>query len=154
MRAVTRLTGGDAGGSVPAMQRHNPPAQVPAGFARAFDSVAFAGANGPLLLAHDPVRVGFHVERRHLDASGRCHAGMLAFAADLLLIVAGREHDPALGFVSTISLTGDCLAPAKAGDWVEGTGEVVHRDGRTYIAQGLFRVGAIPVYRANGVFRG
>jgi uncharacterized protein (TIGR00369 family) len=126
----------------------------PPAFTRAFDSVAFARENGPLLLAQDPVRVGFHVDRQHLDAAGQCHAGMLAFAADLLLIMAGREHNPALGFVSTISLTGDCLAPARIGDWVEGTGEVVHMDGRTYIAQGLFRVGLTLVYRANGVFRG
>ena len=136
------------------MQQQLSPARVPSGFVRAFDSVAFAGANGPLFFAQDPVRVGFHVARQHLDAAGNCHAGMLAFAADLLLIMTGREHNPALGFVSTISLTGDCLAPARIGDWVEGTGEVVHMDGRTYIAQGLFRVGDKPVYRANGVFRG
>jgi uncharacterized protein (TIGR00369 family) len=136
------------------MQQSVSPARVPNGFVRAFDAVAFAGVNGPLFLAKDPVRVGFHVTRRHLDATGHCHAGMLAFAADLLLIVVGREHNPALGFTTTISLTGDCLAPAKAGDWVEGTGEVVHVDGRTYVAQGLFRVGDTPVYRTNGVFRG
>lgn len=136
------------------MQQEILPARVPSGFTRAFDSVAFAGANGPLFLAHDPVRVGFYVERRHLDGADQCHAGMLAFAADLLLIMVGREHSPVLGFVTTISLTGDSLTPARLGDWVEGSGEVVHLDGRTYIAQGLFRVGAIPVYRANGVFRG
>ncbi|WP_119422706.1 PaaI family thioesterase [Desertibaculum subflavum] len=136
------------------MQQEIRPACVPSGFTQAFDSVAFAGANGPLLLAHDPVRVGFHVERRHLDGAEQCHAGMLAFAADLLLIVTGRAQNEALGFVSTISLSGDSLAPARLGDWVEGAGEVVHMDGRTYIAQCLFRVGLTPVYRANGVFRG
>ena len=130
--------------------------KAPPEFNRAFDSVDFARGNGPILLANGPngTRVGFHVERQHLDSAGSCHVGMLAFAADLLLIMAGREHLPELGFVSTISLSGDRLAPTAIGDWVEGKGEVVHVEGRTYIAQGLFKVGAMPVYRANGVFRG
>jgi len=128
----------------------------PPGFVHAFDAVAFARVNGPLMMrkASGGVQVGFRVEQRHADAAGHCHNGMLAFAADLLLIVTGRERFPELGFVNTISLSGDLLAAAKVGDWVEGEGEVLHRDGRTYVAQGVFRVEGVPVYRSSGVFRG
>ncbi len=128
----------------------------PPGFTDAFARVAFARVNGPLFMreGEGPVQVGFRVEQRHADAAGHCHYGMLAFAADLLLIVTGRQAYPELGFVNTISLSGDCLAPARVGDWVEGEGQVLHRDGRTYIAQGVFKVGGVPVYRTSGVFRG
>lgn len=132
------------------------PSDIPEGFAPFRMSLGFLEANGPLYGRWDGthLRLGFRVEERHCNPGMVCHGGMLAFFADMLLPIAARfQAEIDMGFLPTINLTCDYLAPAPLGAWVEGTAEPVKITKNLLFAQGLAGIDGAPVLRANGVFK-
>lgn len=131
-------------------------ADAPAGFAPLAIRMGFLETNGPLYLrwAEDRVILGFRVGLRHCNPGRVCHGGMLATFADMLLPIAARLQSRAeMGFLPTINLTCDFLAPAPLGSWVEGRAEAVTVTRNLLFAQGLATADGKPCLRANGIFK-
>ncbi|MDE2466783.1 MAG: PaaI family thioesterase [Alphaproteobacteria bacterium] len=129
---------------------------LPEGFAPLRLSMGFLEANGPLFGRWDgaQLHLGFRVEERHCNPGKVCHGGMLALFADMLLPIAARfQAKQDMGFLPTINLTCDYLAPAPLGAWVEGTAAPVRITKNLLFAQGLAMAGEVPVLRANGIFK-
>ena len=100
---------------------------IPEGFAPFKLAMGFLAANGPLYGKWDGDRMllGFRVEARHCNPGNVCHGGMLATFADMLLPIAARfQSKTDMGFLPTVSLTCDYLAPAPLDAWIEGRADV------------------------------
>jgi uncharacterized protein (TIGR00369 family) len=129
---------------------------IPAGFAPLRLNMGLLEVLGPLYgkWAEDRLVLGFRVERRHCNPAQVAHGGMLATFADMLLPIAARFHSKAeLGFLPTVNLTCDYLAPAPLGSWVEGRADLVKTTRNLLFAQGLATADGEPVLRANGIFK-
>jgi uncharacterized protein (TIGR00369 family) len=118
---------------------------------------AFAAANGPLWVRHQPtaVELGLRIDERHCNALGVCHGGLLATFADILMPLA-FYMDPSRGPFSqalpTVSLQIDYLSPVRLADFICGTAQVLKTNRRLCFAQGLVRVEDQVVLRCSGVF--
>jgi uncharacterized protein (TIGR00369 family) len=113
-------------------------------------------AVGPLYgkWADDRLVFGFRVEARHCNPGRVAHGGMLATFADMLLPFAARlQSTIPMGFLPTVNLNCDYLAPAPLGSWVEGRAEPVKTTRNLLFAQGLASADGQPVLRANGIFK-
>jgi uncharacterized protein (TIGR00369 family) len=129
---------------------------MPEGFAPLKISFGLIGVIGPLYgkWQADRLLLGFRVEDRHCNPGGVAHGGMLATFADMLLPFASRFQSKVdMGFMPTVNLTCDYLAPAPHGSWVEGTAEPVRITRNLLFAQGLATADGTPVLRANGIFK-
>lgn len=131
-------------------------ADIPAGFAPLALSMGFLETNGPLYGKWDGkiLALGFRVEERHCNPGGVAHGGMLATFADMQLPFSARfQSDIDFGFLPTINLTCDFLAPAPRGAWVEGRGELVRATRNLVFAQGTATADGAPCLRMNGIFK-
>jgi uncharacterized protein (TIGR00369 family) len=131
-------------------------ANIPAGFAPLRLSMGLLGVLGPLYgkWSDDHLVLGFRVEERHCNPGNVAHGGMLATFADMLLPFAARLQGPDdMGFLPTVSLTCDYLAPAPLGSWVEGTAGAVKVTRNLLFAQGMAYADGEPALRANGIFK-
>ena len=129
---------------------------IPAGFAPLRLSMGFLAAIGPLYgkWAEDRLVLGFRVEERHCNPGRVAHGGMLATFADMLLPFASRlQSKTDMGFLPTVNLTCDYLAPAPLGAWVEGRADALKTTRNLLFAQGLATADGEPVLRANGIFK-
>ena len=129
---------------------------IPAGFAPLRLSMGLLEVLGPLYgkWAEDQLVLGFRVELRHCNPAQVAHGGMLATFADMLLPIASRfQSKTDMGFLPTINLTCDYLAPAPLGSWVEGRAEPVKMTKNLLFAQGTATAEGQPVLRANGIFK-
>jgi uncharacterized protein (TIGR00369 family) len=118
--------------------------------------MGFLENTGPLYgkWADDHLLLGFRVEMRHCNPGQVAHGGMLATFADMLLPIASRfQSKTDMGFLPTINLTCDYLAPAPLGSWVEGRAEPVKMTKNLLFAQGTATAEGQPVLRANGIFK-
>jgi len=127
---------------------------LPPGFVRVDDPTEAAAFNGPHYLrqaASGPGMPGVRVMERHLNRAGTCHGGVLAVFADMM----GRALDltSAEKTSPSITLSVDCLAPVRLGDWVETTPELNRATRRMFFFQALTVVGDEPVARVNGIYR-
>jgi uncharacterized protein (TIGR00369 family) len=87
-----------------------------------------------------------------MNGGGFMHGGcMLTFADFSLFAIAWRELDNAKAV--TVSLNGDFVGPAKAGDLVEATGEVVRAGGSMIFVRGLLSTGGQPMLTFSGVIK-
>jgi len=130
--------------------------EIPAGFAPLRLQVGLLGTIGPLYgkWAENRLVLGFRVEMRHCNPGNVAHGGMLATFADMLLPLSARLQSSAdLGFLPTVNLTCDYLAPAPLGSWVEGRAETVRVTRNLLFAQGVASADGEPALRANGIFR-
>src|SRR5579862_3997319 len=112
---------------------------IPPGFAPLAIRMGFLESNGPLYLRwiDERVTLGFRVEERHCNPGNVCHGGMLATFADMVLPIAARLQSKAeMGFLPTINLTCDFLAPAPLGSWVEGHLQAITTTRNLLFAQG------------------
>jgi acyl-coenzyme A thioesterase PaaI-like protein len=83
-----------------------------------------------------------------------CHGGMMATFADMLLPIAARfQNQEDMGFLPTVNLTCDYLAPVPLGAWVEGRAEPIKTTKNLLFAQGTATADGQPVLRANGIFK-
>ncbi|HEY2445071.1 MAG TPA: PaaI family thioesterase [Rhizomicrobium sp.] len=131
-------------------------ADVPAGFSPLNLAMGFLEANGPLYgkWIDERLLVGFRIEMRHCNPAKVAHGGMLATFADMLLPLATRAQSKAdLGFLPTVSLACDFLAPAPLGAWVEGRAESLTATRNLVFAQGMAMADNTPCLRANGIFK-
>ncbi|MBI1330436.1 MAG: PaaI family thioesterase [Alphaproteobacteria bacterium] len=129
---------------------------VPEGFRKLNFNTGFLESNGPLYGHWDGklLRIGFRVEMRHCNPGRVAHGGMLATFADMQLPIAARyQAGTDLGFLPTINLTCDYLAPAPLGSWVEGRAEAVRVTRNLLFAQGTATADGEPCLRANGIFK-
>ena len=133
------------------MTNEAPPGFVPLGL-----RMGFLESNGPLYLKWMEHRVilGFAVGQRHCNPGNVCHGGMLATFADMLLPIASRlQSKTEMGFLPTINLTCDFVAPAPLGSWVEGQAQAVTATRNLLFAQGLATADGLACLRANGIFK-
>jgi uncharacterized protein (TIGR00369 family) len=129
---------------------------IPSGFAPFKIMIGFLEANGPLYGKWEGERLllGFRVEPRHCNPGQVAHGGMLATFADMLLPIASRfQSKTDMGFLPTLNLSCDYLAPAPLGSWVEGRADVVRITRNLLFAQGLATADGEPCLRANGIFK-
>jgi uncharacterized protein (TIGR00369 family) len=129
---------------------------VPEGFAQLKLNMGFIAANGPLYgkWADTHLLLGFRIEQRHCNPGMVAHGGMMATFADMLLPLASRLQSKAdMGFLPTVNLSCDFLAPAKLGAWVEGRADVIRMTRNLLFAQGIATVDGEPCLRANGIFK-
>ncbi|MBU6442888.1 MAG: PaaI family thioesterase [Alphaproteobacteria bacterium] len=129
---------------------------IPEGFAPFKFPMGFLDVNGPLYGRWDGthLRLGFRVEPRHCNPGMVAHGGMLALFADMQLPVAARfQSQTDMGFLPTVHLACDYLAPAPLGAWVEGQADVACVTRNLLFAQGMATADGMPVLRANGIFK-
>jgi uncharacterized protein (TIGR00369 family) len=129
---------------------------IPEGFSPLRLSMGFLDANGPLYgkWADERLLLGFRVEERHCNPGNVAHGGMLATFADMLLPIAARLQSRAeMGFLPTVNLTCDFLAPAPLGAWVEGRADGLTATRNLLFAQGTATADGAPCLRANGIFK-
>lgn len=129
---------------------------IPADFQRLpMPSNPFIDTNGPLYgrFAHGRFTLGLRIETRHCNPGNMLHGGMVMTLADMTLLFVCMMQGGVDRFLVTVSLSTDFLGPAKPGDWVEGTGEVLRASKNMVIAQGLLSVAGQPISRLNGIFK-
>jgi uncharacterized protein (TIGR00369 family) len=131
-------------------------ANIPEGFRPMNIRMGFLGPNGPLYGKWDGalMRLGFRVEERHCNPGLVAHGGMLATFADMQLPFAVRfQSKQDMGFMPTVNLTCDYLAPARLGSWVQGRAEAVKITRKLVFAQGMATTDGEPCLRMNGIFK-
>lgn len=129
---------------------------IPEGFAPFKLAFGFLETNGPLYgkWENERLLLGFRVELKHCNPGRVAHGGMLATFADMLLPIASRfQSKTDMGFLPTVSLSCDYLAPAPLGAWVEGRAEALRITKNLLFAQGVATADGEPVLRANGIFK-
>jgi uncharacterized protein (TIGR00369 family) len=129
---------------------------IPEGFRPLNFDMGFVGQCGLLYGKWDETNLllGFRVEMRHCNPGQVAHGGMMATFADMLLPMASRfQSKQDMGFMPTIQLTCDYLAPAKLGSWIEGRAEVVKITRNLLFSQGIATSDGVPCLRTNGIFR-
>ena len=94
----------------------------------------------------------FRAEQRHMNGAGFMHGGCLMTFADSAIFTIARD---AMGDSHgvTLSLSGDFLDPARVGQLIEATGEVVRAGGKTIFVAGQVRADGNPVLRFDAIIR-
>lgn len=115
----------------------------------------FADVNGPLWrrIEDGKLIVGFRVEWRHCNPTGMCHGGMLMTFADMLLGLGSNFAERLNRFLPTVNLTGDFLAPAPLGSWVEGRAEVLRVTRNLVFSQAVITADGVPALRVSGIMK-
>jgi uncharacterized protein (TIGR00369 family) len=110
---------------------------------------------GPILMKDEQgaLVIGTEVARRHCNVAGSCHGGFLLAFADTLLPLATQYQEAIDDYMLTVQLTGDFLAPAPLGSWLEGRATLVKATGNLFFTQGLISADGAPVLRCNGIFK-
>lgn len=83
--------------------------------------------NGPFYVrrAGEDVAVGMRVERRHCNAVGTVHGGMMATFADVAMTVGANIIARTSRFLVTLNLGLDYVGSAKEGDWIQAPVQVI-----------------------------
>jgi uncharacterized protein (TIGR00369 family) len=92
------------------------------------------------------------VDERHVNGRGVIHGGMLMTFADLTFGQAAWDVTDRASVV-TISLQSQFLKPARAGDRIEVTPELVRRTRSLMFLRGDFLVGDDVIYSATSVWK-
>lgn len=131
---------------------------IPAGFVE----LPFAGGEhflsltGPLYAKRDGNKLvlGLRVEKRHCNIAGICHGGMLMTFADMQLGLGARfDSNEDFGFMPTVSMTADFLAPAPLGAWVEGRTDLLRATRNFVFCQCIVSSNGAPAVRASGIMK-
>lgn len=102
------------------------------------------GAQGPCF--------GLRVKKRHTNARGTVHGGLLMTLADIALGYAmAFSQDPPLPVI-TANITADFASAPHLGDWLEAKVEISRADQGMGFANAFICVGQKRVMRASGVF--
>ncbi len=133
-----------------------PDTGVPPGFTvLPLRGAGFIDANGPLYGKREDGRfvLGIRIEPRHCNPAGRCHGGMLATIADMLLAMGSNIQAELSSLLFTVTLNCDFLSAAPSGCWLEGRVEVLRVTRTLVFSQGLLTVDGEPVLRASAVLK-
>ena len=132
-------------------EAYNPPA----GFHPWEPDLFYYGTIGPLFLQNrgDKVVFGFRCGEKHVNAARMCHGGMLFTLMDINLGFNANIQTGRPGFMVTVNMTSDFLAPVQQGQWVEAHGDVVKATRSLVFMEGrLYADGELSL-RANAVMK-
>ena len=116
---------------------------------------AFEDQTGPFYFqetADGAVRSAFRAEARHMNGGGFMHGGCMMTFADYSLFAISWKHLEDVRAV-TVSLNGEFIGPARTGDLVESTGEVIKAGGSLLFVRGLVSTGGAPMLNFSGVIK-
>jgi uncharacterized protein (TIGR00369 family) len=126
-----------------------------AGWSMILGSDPFEDLAGPFYFrdeADGTRRAAFRVEAKHLNVAGGVHGGcLMTFADYALFMIAHRDLDDLAAV--TVSLNGEFVGPAAAGDLIEAAGEVVRAGGSLVFVRGLITGGGAPMVSFSGVLK-
>lgn len=98
------------------------------------------------------VTTAFRAEKKHMNGGGFMHGGcMMTFADFSLFAIAWKELADSRAV--TVSLNGEFVGPARPGDLVTATGEVVRAGGSLLFVRGLVSTGTGPMLNFSGVIK-
>jgi uncharacterized protein (TIGR00369 family) len=98
------------------------------------------------------VILGLRIGEAHTNSRGMAHGGLITTLADNAMgLSCGHVAGGGTRLV-TVNLSADFLGPAKIGQWLEITTEVVKTGNRLCFAQALITADGVPCARANGTF--
>lgn len=131
---------------------------VPAGFVELpfGKGEHFLSLTGPLWGKRDGNKLvlGFRVMQRHCNIGGICHGGMLMTFADMQLGLGARfDSEDEFGFMPTVSMTADFLAPAPLGAWVEGRTDLLRSTRNFIFVQCIVTSNGAPAVRSSGIMK-
>ncbi|MBT3536099.1 MAG: PaaI family thioesterase [Rhodospirillaceae bacterium] len=127
----------------------------PAGFHAWEPERYYYGTIGPLFVQNlgGKVVFGFRCGGKHVNAAKICHGGMLFTLIDIELGFNANVETGIPGFLVTVNMTSDFLAPVMEGQWVEAHGSVVKQTRSLVFAEGrLYADGELSL-RANAVLK-
>jgi acyl-coenzyme A thioesterase PaaI-like protein len=116
----------------------------------------FLSLTGPLYAKREDKKLvlGFRVEQRHCNIASICHGGMLMTFADMQLGLGARfDSEEDFGFMPTVSMTSDFLAPAPLGAWVEGRTDLLRATRNFLFCQCIVSSNGAPAMRASGIMK-
>lgn len=97
------------------------------------------------------VQCAFRVEDKHLNGQDNVHGGaFMAFADYCLFALASPVLD---GPGVTVSFGCEFLDPAREGELVEGSGEIMRSAGTMIFLRGLLKSGERPLFTFSGTIR-
>jgi uncharacterized protein (TIGR00369 family) len=115
----------------------------------------FEDQSGPFYFCEDDagvVTTAFRAETKHMNGGGFMHGGcMMTFADFSLFAIAWKELADSRAV--TVSLNGEFVGPARPGDLVTATGEVVRAGGSLLFIRGLIATGGSPMLNFSGVVK-
>lgn len=115
----------------------------------------FEDQSGPFYFQEDEsgrVTTAFRAEKKHMNGGGFMHGGcMMTFADFSLFAIAWKELADSRAV--TVSLNGEFVGPARPGDLVSATGEVVRAGGSLLFIRGLIATGSSPMLNFSGVIK-
>ncbi|NQE60467.1 PaaI family thioesterase [Caulobacter sp. RHG1] len=115
----------------------------------------FEDQSGPFYFREDDagvVTTAFRAETKHMNGGGFMHGGcMMTFADFSLFAIAWKELADSRAV--TVSLNGEFVGPARPGDLVTATGEVVRAGGSLLFVRGLISTGGSPMLNFSGVVK-
>jgi uncharacterized protein (TIGR00369 family) len=98
------------------------------------------------------VTTAFRAETKHMNGGGFMHGGcMMTFADFSLFAIAWKELADSRAV--TVSLNGEFVGPARPGNLVTATGEVVRAGGSLLFVRGLVSTGTGPMLNFSGVIK-
>lgn len=127
---------------------------VPKGFELMQWSRGFGRTIGPFYERLEPdggFTRAFLVAEHHTNGMQNCHGGMLMAFADTVWghsISTRKSHH----WVTVRMLT-DFLSPARLGEWIEGTSELVASEGDIFTVKGRIWTGDRTIMSGTGVFK-
>ena len=128
--------------------------RIPPSFANMNWTHGFGRSVGPMFERVEGLSYvrAFRVSDHHTNGMMNCHGGMLMAFADVAFghVVSLRTGGR---FWVTVRLLTDFLSAARLGDWVEGTGELVGRDGDLFVVQGRIWCGERTILTGTGTFK-
>ena len=129
-------------------------APIPQGFTEFSGGPGFGEKIGAVYGRADPAgpKLGFRVERRHVNLFGFCHGGALATIADYqigALKRAGLVQGP---FSPTLRLAIDYVSAAKFGEWIEADVRLIRATGRYIFTEAVLSGDNGPVARSSLIY--
>ncbi len=125
----------------------------PEGFQLSTTRGPFSTNNGPYYHknAKDTFFHGLRVRKKHCNAHGIMHGGMMmAFADGLLATAVWKETETR---TVTVKLNSEFLSMARPGDWVEGTAWVTRATKSVAFAECRVYVGKRTIFLASAIFK-
>jgi len=128
--------------------------QIPEGFRPLFRTSPLLDLIGPLYGRGEgrDLEIGLRVERKHCNARGTVHGGILATLADVALgyAMASSTRPPTGAVTANLSL--DFAGTAKVGDWLQSSVDIQKQGSRLAFANCYIAAGGERIVRASAVF--
>jgi uncharacterized protein (TIGR00369 family) len=126
---------------------------IPPGYKTLTGTSAAEDLNGPFYYSKQEgeLKFGFFVSQENCNGLGTVHGGVLMmfadYAATMSALAGVKEH------CSTISISTNFIAAARAGDWIEGRCDVLKRTGKMTFVEGKLFVGETLLLSFQAVLR-